>query len=392
MKISTRKGFVAAAFLMATSAIGPGFLTQTVVFTDQLMASFGFVILLTIILDIIAQSNIWRIIVASEKRAQDIANEVLPGLGYLLAILILFGGLAFNIGNVAGAGLGLNILVGTDVATGAVLSCLLAIGIFVVKEASRAMDMLTKTLGLLMILLTIYVAWKSDPPMQDAMVETILPRKIDFHAILTLVGGTVGGYITFAGAHRLLDSGIKGPEYVKEVGSSAISAVGLASIMRIVLFLAALGVIAKGGILDAGNPAASVFKIASGQLGYKIFGIVLWSAAITSVVGAAYTSITFIKGFHPTLEKYTRQLTIIFILISTVTFVFIGKPIKVLILAGALNGLILPLALALLLIAAHKPKIVGNSYKHPKWMTALGILVVVMMSYIGFQSILFWTS
>ena len=32
-----------AAFLMATSAIGPGFLTQTSLFTEQLLTSFGFV-------------------------------------------------------------------------------------------------------------------------------------------------------------------------------------------------------------------------------------------------------------------------------------------------------------------------------------------------------------
>lgn len=47
-----------AAFLMATSSIGPGFLTQTTVFTQQLAASFGFVILITIILDIGAQLNV----------------------------------------------------------------------------------------------------------------------------------------------------------------------------------------------------------------------------------------------------------------------------------------------------------------------------------------------
>ncbi|MFP3489431.1 hypothetical protein R0K20_17715, partial [Staphylococcus sp. SIMBA_130] len=41
-----------AAFLMGSSAIGPGFLTQTAVFTEQLLASFGFVILMSIILDI----------------------------------------------------------------------------------------------------------------------------------------------------------------------------------------------------------------------------------------------------------------------------------------------------------------------------------------------------
>ncbi|MEW9032119.1 MAG: hypothetical protein AB2404_05245, partial [Planifilum fimeticola] len=83
-----------AAFLMATSSIGPGFLTQTTVFTAQFAASFGFVILASILLDIGAQLNIWRIIAVSENRAQDIANKVLPGLGYLLAFLVVLGGLA----------------------------------------------------------------------------------------------------------------------------------------------------------------------------------------------------------------------------------------------------------------------------------------------------------
>ena len=41
-----------AAFLMATSAIGPGFLTQTVVFTGQLGASFGFAILVSVLFDL----------------------------------------------------------------------------------------------------------------------------------------------------------------------------------------------------------------------------------------------------------------------------------------------------------------------------------------------------
>ncbi|MFR5702075.1 MAG: hypothetical protein ACLUD0_09520 [Eubacterium ramulus] len=41
---------IGAAFLMATSAIGPGFLTQTGKFTDSLHGSFGFVILISIIL------------------------------------------------------------------------------------------------------------------------------------------------------------------------------------------------------------------------------------------------------------------------------------------------------------------------------------------------------
>ena len=106
-----------AAFLMATSSIGPGFLTQTTVFTQTLLASFGFVILISIILDIGAQLNVWRVIGVSGKRGQDVANMVMPGLGYLVSLLIVMGGLGFNIGNIAGAGLGFNVIFGLDTVT-----------------------------------------------------------------------------------------------------------------------------------------------------------------------------------------------------------------------------------------------------------------------------------
>jgi Mn2+/Fe2+ NRAMP family transporter len=48
----------------------------------------------------------------SENRAQDIANKIFPGLGFFLAFLIASGGLIFNIGNIAGCGLGVNVLDG----------------------------------------------------------------------------------------------------------------------------------------------------------------------------------------------------------------------------------------------------------------------------------------
>src|ERR671915_1864615 len=148
---------IGAAFLMATSAIGPGFLTQTAVFTAQLGASFGFAILVSILFDLAAQINVWRVVAVAERRAQDVANAVLPGLGHALAALVALGGLAFNIGNIAGTGLGLNALAGVDVRVGAGASAVMAIGLFIVREAGRAMDRFAQVLGLLMIVLTAYV-------------------------------------------------------------------------------------------------------------------------------------------------------------------------------------------------------------------------------------------
>ncbi|MGG3449310.1 NRAMP family divalent metal transporter [Domibacillus aminovorans] len=383
----SRSVLLGAAFLMATSSIGPGFLTQTTVFTQQLAASFAFVILISLLLDVFAQMNVWRIIAVSGLRGQEIANKVLPGLGVFLAIIIVIGGLAFNIGNVAGAGLGLNAMLGIDPITGAIISAAFAIFIFVFKEAGKAMDKVAQIAGFVMIILMLYVAFITSPPVGEAIANTFVPEKISIFAIVTLVGGTVGGYITFAGGHRLLDAGIKGVESLPEVTKSSVTGIVVTGVMRVALFLAVLGVVSQGLAIDPENPPASVFQLAAGDIGYRMFGVIMWAAAITSVVGAAYTSVSFIRSFSPVIEKYHNWIIILFILVSTVTFAFVGRPVNILLLVGALNALILPIALGTLLIAAYKKNIVGD-YKHPLWLTISGGFVVVVMGYLGIMTLI----
>lgn len=376
---SLRSVILGAAFLMATSAVGPGFLTQTTVFTKQLLASFGFVILLSVILDIFAQLNIWQVLTVSGKRGQEVANETIPGSGYLLAGLVAAGGLVFNIGNIAGTGLGLNVLLGIPVEVGAVISAGIAIAIFLVKDAGKVMDAVVKVLGVIMILLIIYVVFASQPPIGEAALRTIAPLQIDARAIVTLVGGTVGGYITFAGAHRLIDAGISGVDSLPEVRRSAVTGIVLTAIIRFALFLAALGVIAMGLAIDDANPPASVFQNAAGTFGYKIFGVVMWAAAITSVIGAAFTSVSFIKTFSEKFEARSNLIIVGFIAVSTIIFLVIGRPVTVLLWAGTINGFILPVGLALILLASRKRSIVGE-YSHPRWLQAAGWLVVAIMT------------
>src|SRR5699024_4352179 len=253
-KKASKSILAGAAFLMATSSIGPGFLTQTTVFTQQLAASFGFVILVSLILDVFAQVNVWRIIGVSGLRGQEIANIVLPGLGFVVSIFVVIGGLAFNIGNVAGAGLGLNAMVGINPIAGAILSAIFAIMIFVIKEAGKAMDRVTQIAGGIMLILMVYVAITTSPPVGEAVINTFKPEVIDVFAIVTLVGGSVGGYITFAGGHRLLDAGVKGIDSLPDVTKSSITGIAVTGIMRVALFLAVLGVVSQGLKIDPNNP------------------------------------------------------------------------------------------------------------------------------------------
>lgn len=375
-----------AAFLMATSAIGPGFMTQTAVFTKDMGATFAFVILVSVIMSFVAQLNVWRVLAISKMRGQDVANSVLPGLGYFITFLVCLGGLAFNIGNVGGAALGFQVLFDLDLKIAALVSGALGVVIFSFKSASKLMDKLTQILGAMMILLIGYVAFSTNPPVGTAIKETFVPSSINLMAIITLIGGTVGGYIMFSGGHRLIDAGIVGEENLSQVNKSAILGMGVATIVRIFLFLAVLGVVSLGNQLDPANPAADAFKIAAGTVGYKIFGLVFLAAALTSIVGAAYTSVSFLKTLFKIVKDYENLFIIGFIVVSTLILIFLGKPVKLLVLAGSLNGLILPITLAITLIASKKQSIVGK-YKHSNILFCLGWIVVLVTAYIGVQSL-----
>ena len=379
---SGRSVLLGAALLMATSAIGPGFLTQTALFTQQLGASFGFVILASILLDIGAQTNVWRVLAVTERRGPEGANLVLPGLGHFVTLLVVLGGLAFNIGNVAGTGLALELLLGWSPKAGAVASSVVAIALFLLPRAGTAMDRLAQVLGFVMIGAIVYIAFASSPPWAQAAARSVVPDQVVLFPIVTLVGGTVGGYITFAGGHRLLDAGVKGAGALGAVTKSAVAGIVAVSFMRVFLFLAALGVVASGFVLDPGNPAASIFGRAAGPFGQKLFGVVLWSAAITSVVGSSYTSISFLRTSSAFVDRRSTAAILGFIGLSTLVFVAYGRPVKVLLLAGALNGLVLPVTLGTMLVAAHKRSIVGE-YRHPLWMTLLGSATVAAMAWMG---------
>lgn len=386
---------IGAAFLMATSAIGPGFLTQTGQFTGNLKGSFGFVILVSVILAAIVQLNVWRVLCVSGMRGQDVANKVLPGLGYVIAFLIVAGGLVFNIGNVGGGALGFNTLLGIPTTYGCFLAGAIAICVFLYKNALDAMDTLTKILGGIMIVVIFVVILIVKPPVGMAVKETFVPTApMDsiFPAILTLLGGTVGGYITFAGAHRLIDAGITKKENLKEINKSSVMGIGIATIVRILLFLAILGVVVETATspattLDASNPAADAFLQGAGQIGYRFFGLVLLCAAVTSIIGCAYTSVSFLKTFSKTIANNEKWFIVGFIALSTVVMALIGQPATLLVLAGALNGLILPITLGVCLIASQKKSIMGENYKHPIVLLILGIIVVVISAYLGITSL-----
>ncbi|MBW8172939.1 divalent metal cation transporter [Ornithinimicrobium sp. Arc0846-15] len=382
-----RSALLGAMFLMATSAVGPGFITQTTNFTIEIGAAFAFAIGVSILVDIAVQMNVWRVIGVSGLRGNELANKIAPGLGWLLALLIVTGGLAFNIGNIAGTGLGLDAMLGMNPTVGAVISAALAIGVFMSKRAGMALDRIVVVLGGLMILITTIIAFTTDPPVAEAAVQTFAPDTIDFLIITTLIGGTVGGYITYAGAHRLIDAGETGPSHVRSIATGSVVGILVTGVMRTIFFLAILGVVSQGANLDPSNPAASAFEFAAGEFGLRAFGVIFWAAALTSVIGASYTSASFLTT-SKTSERTRSLITVIFIIVCAFLFVVLGQaPVTLLLFVGAFNGVILPLGFTVILYAAWRRRDLLQGYVYPKWLLIIGVLAWLLTLFLGFQSL-----
>src|SRR5699024_4448181 len=156
--------------------------------------------------------------------------------------------------------------------------------------------------------------------------------------------------------------------------------------MRVLLFLAVLGVVATGVTLSEDNTAADAFFHAAGEFGLRAFGVVLFAAGLSSVIGASYTSISFVTT-QKVAPRTRNMLTVGFILICALLFVILNSaPQKLLIFAGAFSGIILPIAFAMVMWVAFKRRDLMQGVKHPIWLLVAGSLALVLEIYIGVKS------
>ena len=93
------------------------------------------------------------------------------------------------------------------------------------------------------------------------------------------------------------------------------------------------------------------------------------------------------RSLHPFIAQNEKWFVIGFIAFSTLIMAILGGAAKLLIVAGSLNGLILPITLGVMLLASRNKKIVGESYKHPTFLIVAGVVVVCLTGFVGLKSV-----
>ena len=390
-----RSGALGAAFLLAASAVGPGFLIQTSRFSAQGLLPFFYVVLFVTLADIVTKANIWSVVGASGLSGPAIANRVQNGLGTALTVLVALGGLAFNVGNIGGIALGLSAAFGLHERIGALLGGAVAAAIFCFSGAKRVIDKLAIVLSAIIVCGVAAIAIKSRPPVLAAVVSvpTVSSLGTAFFAMITLLGGACGGYIPFSGAHRLLESGGSDPKTFRR---AAVLGASVSGVIRLLLFFGVIGVCYAGktllsdnaaAIAASDNPAAQTFYLAAGEWGRRLFGVTLTAAGLACTVSAAYTSVSFLKSLHPWIERHDRLCILGMIVLSAAILLLFGNATRFAILSGTVNGFVLPVSLCCILLAAHRTAIV-KTYRHPRLLSLAGWLVVLLSAVLAVRSLI----
>ena len=163
-KNGMRFAALGAAFLLAASAVGPGFLIQTTRFSAEGGQPFFYAVLLVTLADIVTKANIWSVVGAAGLTGAQIADRVQKGLGTVLTVAVVIGGLAFNTGNIGGAALGLSAVSGVPERVGVLVCATLAAGVFCFRGAKRITDVLAVVFGGIIVCAVFAVCVKTQPP------------------------------------------------------------------------------------------------------------------------------------------------------------------------------------------------------------------------------------
>lgn len=385
-----KRKLIGAIFIMMTASITPAFLLTTADLTNELKTTFAYVILVTLIIELGFQMNLWRVVSVSGKPIHQLINTIVPKLGNVISFFVILGGLAFNIIAIIGMGVGFNLALGLDVKVGATIGVFLAILIFAFKAGRDNLDLIAPILGVVILLITAftYIFVFNKVPYDEVFVRTIMPQNIErtIVPIAMVLAGTIGGYISLSGAHRLIDGKITGMKYRHVVTNASNLSVILTSLVRVFIFLIVIALIASNTILFSDSVLESAFVEIYGDYGNVALGVLFIIAAVTSISATTYTAGTMIQSYNIALKKHLNIVLVMYIVTAWLIYLMVEEPTILVLCSFALNGILIPVILGGMLHATRRKDIVG-AYKHPLWMSIFGVVALIFTFIAAFYMI-----
>lgn len=391
--LDLRGGIANVLFWSVISAafIGPG----TVTTASKAGATFGAALLWALTFStmatIVLQETAARITLASGKSLGEIIAAKYGETGrrqlcMLLFLAIVLGCAAYEAGNILGAVAGLQLMINVPniiltIIIGITSFALLRLGNF--RRIAHWLGAMVAAMGLAFI----GVAFTTSLSFKDLFIGSLwpsMPTGADL-LIIGLIGTTIVPYNLF------LASGIGKGQTVIQMRWGIALAILIGGIISMGILIA--GTLVKGEYSFEAVSAALTEKL--GPLGQILFGFGLFAAglssAITAPLAAAVTGQSLLgandENWNNQGSKYKWVWRIV--LGIGLAFGLAGvKPIPIIIFAQAVNGLLLPLVTAFLVLAVNDNKLIAPEYRNGLFANVFALIIVGVTTALGLHNLL----
>lgn len=382
--------------IITASFIGPG----TVTAMTRAGAGFGYSLLWTVLFSIIAtivlQEMIIRLALVTRRGLGEAIYDLFSHkVGkfitvWISMIAVAVGCAAYMSGDLLGTSLGLSYLL--DIPTN-ILAPIVGIIILIIglmgsyKLIEKLMIFLMVIMGVTFITTMFLVQPDWSEVFKGAFIPSIPDGSILM--VIALIGTTVVPYNFFLHATTVHER-FNGMQDLKLARWDTIISITIGGLISAAILISA-------GTLIYGEEVTNVVQLAGplepmlGETWAPIFisvGLFAagFSSALASPMGAAATVGSFMKWEGGLKNTKFKIIFATVIIIGVVTAAIGFEPLEVILLAQALNGIILPLIAILIYIIINKKGLMGK-YRNGLVLNVIGFLVVAVVTFLGIYSV-----
>lgn len=370
-------------FLVAAAFIGPGTVTTCTLagaaFGTDLLWVLAFATAATVLL----QEMSGRLGLATGAGLVENLAGLAPPWGravaWLTGLAVLLGVIAFEAGNLSGAGLGLEAVTGTGsrawtAAMTVLAGALLYLGRYRLLE--RVLVGCVAAMAVVFLITAGMVASSWDD-VAIGLLRPAVPERAGL-TVLALVGTTIVPYNLFLYAAAVRERG-RGIGDLPGMRRDLVLAVGLGGLISAAIVVTAASVIGGAGIESAVDMARQLepllgdwARVAFGA-GFALAGI---SSAITAPLAAAWI-VSGLMGGAGLQTPLARGTAVACVLVGAALALTGIRPVRLILVAQAANGLILPVVALALLLALNDRRRMGDHANG--WPGNLAGIVVVAL-------------
>ncbi|MCH7871102.1 MAG: Nramp family divalent metal transporter [Planctomycetes bacterium] len=386
--------------LVTAAFIGPG----TVTTASRAGAQFGYallwVVLFSVLAAIVLQEMSARLGLVTrqglgEALRSTFTHPVLRTASAALVIgAIAIGNGAYQMGNIAGASIGLEALTGMPREYGALatgLAALLMLGLGGYLTIERLLIVLVALMSVLFIV-TAMVARPDASEVLSGLLSPRMPAK-STTTVIALLGTTVVPYNLFLHASSVREKwGASVPldRALRESRLDTTVAVGIGGIITVAILVTAAAVFEPGSKIESLADMAHQLKPLLGGAANACVAAGLTAAGLTSAVtaplAAAYATAGVLGWKDGLKSRRFRAVWAVIVIAGTLLAVLGRKPLEVIMFAQAANGILLPVMAIFLIIVMNRTALLGE-HRNRIASNVVGMAVVLIAAGLGVMKI-----